>query len=266
MNINSVICKNGIEVMKQLPANSIDLIITDPPYGIAYHSGYYKAPITNDYNFQISPFFKEAGRVLKDGGALYLFTRWDIYPLWVSSISGEVKLKNCIIWMKDNWSAGDLNGNFGNQYEMIMFLTKGRHLRRGHRWSNVWQCPRVPVKQMKNPTQKPVKLIEKIILASSDESDIVLDVFCGSGTTGEAAIKNNRKFILSDIDSNMVKFTCDRLNLPIPDNLDFNEVFETVCPIFEIQPPSPSLYGVHPEDLAYIMNEFKNESPGSLWR
>lgn len=241
------------------PLRDVPLIVTDPPFGIAYHSNHYvdknpHAPVARDWNFQIGVFLRAVADALADGGALYLCCRWDVTPLWVREIPPALKLKNRIIWLKDNWSAGDLKGNFGNQYEDVLFITKGRHLRRGHRWSNVWEFPRVPAKSLRMATEKPVGLFQRAIEASSDPGDLVVDPFCGSGTTGEAASNCDRSALLGDIDPSMIRTTCDRLGLPVP--VDAVEaVPEPIpeCPVFHVVPPAPHLWGVHPEDLAYAL-------------
>jgi len=235
------------------------VIISDPPYGIAYHSNRRvgknpHAPVTNDWNVQIGPFLTEAGRVLAAGGVLYLFTRYDVYPLWAASIAPPLTLKNVIVWVKDNHSAGDLDGDFGNKHEFLLMITKGRFKRRGHRWSNVWEFPRVTAKVMLHPTQKPVELVQRAIESSSDPGDLIIDPFCGSGTTGEAARNCGRRALLGDVDPAMIKITKRRLGLrvepdePPPIPMPVNE-----CPIFGVVPPDPSLWGVHPEDLAHAL-------------
>ena len=264
---NKIIESDATKLINSLPSNSVKLIITDPPYGIAYHSGHYKnknphTPVAHDWNFQISSFFRVAERALSEDGALYLFTRWDVYPLWVTSIPPTLKLKNCIVWMKNNWSAGDLKGNFGNQYELILFIVKGNHKIRGRRWSNIWQFPRIPAKKLRVATEKPVELLMRAIKASSDLGDIVIDPYCGSGSTGEAAVRCGRKFLLGDIDRSMIKIASQRLGVPFKEDdpvlISFPE-----CPIMGVEPPEPHLWGIHPEDLANILkienerNEFK---------
>ncbi|KKW44902.1 MAG: (Cytosine-5-)-methyltransferase protein, partial [Parcubacteria group bacterium GW2011_GWB1_56_8] len=199
-------------LLRSLEKGSVQVVIADPPYGIAYHSNRYAgenphAPVARDWDFQIGPFLAICGAALCEGGAAYLFTRWDVYPLWASGIPASLVLKNVIVWKKDNWSAGDLTGDFGNQYEMLMLLVKGRHRRRGFRWSNVWEFPRVQAKKMLHPTQKPVGLVQRAIEASGDEGGLVVDPFCGSGTTGEAALACGRRVILGDIDPAMVRMT-----------------------------------------------------------
>ena len=251
---NKILKIDAIELLNSLPIKSIKLIITDPPYGIAYHSGHYKNknphdPVAHDWNFQIGPFFDAVNQVLSEDGAVYLFTRWDVYPLWASYIPYPLKLKNCIVWMKDNWSAGDLEGNFGNQYELIMFLTKD-HKIRGKRWPNIWKFPRVPAGRLRIATEKPVELLQRAIMASSDEGDLVLDPFCGCGSTGEAAMKCGRRFLLGDIDAKMIKISSKRLGIEIKDEVNNDFLIMPPCPIMKIVPPDPFLWGVHPEDLA----------------
>jgi site-specific DNA-methyltransferase (adenine-specific) len=259
--MNDVRHVDALGMLRGLDAASVPLIITDPPYGIGYHSNHYKdknphAPIANDWNFQISAFLAECSRVLKDGGALYMFCRWDVTPLWMPYISGDLKLKTVVVWVKDNWSAGDLTGSFGNQYEQMLFITKGRHKLRGKRWSNVWEFPRVPARKLLHPAQKPVDLLQRAILASSDEGDVVVDPFAGSGSTGEAAQLARREYLLGDVDAKMVALARKRLGLSVLDD----EPVEAPEPVtaYHFEPPDPSEWGVHPEDLAVIRDELKH--------
>lgn len=246
---------DAISLLRGFDPDSIDLIVTDPPYGIGYHSNHYKdknphAPVANDWNFSIGGFLAECSRVLKPGGAAYLFCRWDVTPLWMPYVNSPLKLKTVIAWVKDNWSAGDLEGSFGNQYEQILFIAKGRHKLRGKRWPNVWNFSRVPAKQLLHPTQKPVALLERAILASSDDGMTVVDPFCGSGSTGEACMNTGRGFVMGDVDPAMVQTASCRVGLPVE--------FEPLIPVerepsgYELSIPNMAEYGIHPEDLAYI--------------
>lgn len=242
-------------LLRSVEPGAAQVIFADPPYGIAYHSNRYKgdnphAPIARDWNFQISPFLSAAAVALADGGAMYLCTRWDVLPLWASGIVPPFTLTNAIVWVKDSHSAGDLDGNFGFQYEVLMFVTKGRHLRRGHRWPNVWPFSRVPSKQLRHPAEKPLGLVRRAIEASSDAGQLVIDPFSGSGTTAEAAALCGRSALVGDIDPAMVRLTCSRLGLPIPSGLE-EAPPAPPCPVFNVVPPSPALWGLHPEDLAY---------------
>jgi site-specific DNA-methyltransferase (adenine-specific) len=248
------------DLLAGLAAGSVQMVVTDPPYGISYQSNYCKdgkrKPISSDWNFQIGPFLQEVLRVLKPGGVCYLFTRWDVYPVWVRELPSGLELKNFIAWVKDNHSAGDLTGNFGFKWEGIMVLTKGRHQLRGMRWPNVWEFPRVPFKQQLHPAEKPVGLIRRALEASSDEGDLVVDPFAGSGATGEAARSCGRDVLLGDVDPDYVRKGRLRLDLPVDD----------LAPVVAPTPPSSrytpqlcldALEGVHPEDIAALVAHFR---------
>ena len=248
------------DLLGGLEAESDQVVLTDPPYGISYQSNYCKdgkrKPISSDFDFQIGPFLKETLRVLKPGGVCYLFTRWDVYPLWVRELPSGLELKNFIAWVQDNHSAGDLTGNFGFKWEGIMMLTKGRHQLRGMRWPNVWDFPRVPFKQQLHPAEKPVGLLRRAIEASSDDGDLVVDPFAGSGATGEAARWSGREALLGDVDLDYVRKGRLRLDLSVED---------LAVPVVAVSPDSEhtpqlcmdALEGVHPEDIAALAAHFR---------
>lgn len=254
-------------LLGKLDDGSVPLIIADPPYGINYHSNRHSgenphAPVTNDWNFQIGGFLRECGRVLKDGGALYLFTRWDVYPLWARSVEPSgLELKNCIAWKKNVHSAGDLKGNFGNKREEIMFCVKGRHLLRGHRWSNVWEFDRVPPTKAVVPTQKPIPLLRRAIRSSTDAGDLVVDPFCGSGQTGLAAKAERRQFLIGDIDKSMVRLTKRRLGWEVEEE-DSSQPLEMS---YSIEDPDPKKWGLHPEDVRELCEALRSNVPGDLF-
>jgi site-specific DNA-methyltransferase (adenine-specific) len=258
-----------VELMQSLSDGCIECVVSDPPYGVGYHSNYYKdrnphAPIANDWNLDMPAFLKECSRVMKDGSALYLFSRWDVSPIWSSYIEeAGLKVKTVIIWVKDNWSAGDLKGSFGNQYEQIIFAVKGRHLLRSKRYPNVWNFPRIPAKRLLHPAQKPIELIERIVTCSSDEGSLVFDPFAGSGSTGEACVNQNRSFLLCEIDQSMVLVTKKRLGFPIEES-ELPTIKEEKPEPRLFQYPDPSEWGVHPEVLSEIYNELKQNAHSLL--
>lgn len=254
---DAIVMSDAVQLLQRLPDGSLPLIVTDPPYGIGYHSNHYKgrnphAPVAGDWNFSIGRFLGECARVLSDGGALYLFCRWDVQPLWLPYVQGTgLKLKTVIAWVKDNWSAGDLDGCFGNQWESILFITKERHKLRGKRWPNVWTFPRVPSKQLLHPTQKPVALLKRAIESSSDPGDLVCDPFGGSGSTGEAATFAKRHYLLGDVDPRMIAVMQGRLGHPV----SVSSGTETEAPDMTWEAPDPAEWGIHPEDTLAILAE-----------
>ena len=121
---------NCLEVMKEIPDKSIDLIVTDPPYGINFQSNYRKKSykkIKNDNSLDfLNYLFSESFRVLKDNTAIYCFCSWHNVDEFKRQFEMFFKLKNIIIWEKNNTSMGDLKGSFAPKYEMILYGHKGR--------------------------------------------------------------------------------------------------------------------------------------------
>lgn len=189
-----------LETMRRIETGSVDLMITDPPYGINFTKGYKSGStelVHGDDGFSVMVFvdelMREFNRILKPNGAVYVFTRFDVYPYWWLKMKNHFDTKNQIIWFKGGGGMGDLKGNFSFNYESIIYATNGKHQIRGKRDGSVWQIGKC--KQEFHETQKPIELIKKIIEHSSDEGMIVFDPFMGSGTTGLACKETNRDFI-----------------------------------------------------------------------
>lgn len=179
------------------------MIVTDPPYMINYRSDYRKNKynrIKNDkdsYNL-ISEYFKKCNEILKDNSAIYCFCSWHNVDFFKQEFEKYFKLKNIIVWNKNNTSMGDLKGSYAPKHEFILFGHKGRRLIEGFRYPDVLDFKRTNNKL--HPTQKPIDLLEVLIKTSSKEGDVVFDGFMGSGSTGVACLKNNRNFIGVELD------------------------------------------------------------------
>ena len=210
-----------LEIMKDITDGSIDLVLTDPPYLINYKTKRRKdkthrfcKPIINDNNDQlIIDFIYESYRVLKDNTAFYCFCSPDTVEFFKYSIQqAGFKIKNIIVWVKNNWTAGDLKAQYGKQYELIIYANKGRRELNGKRISDVWYFDRVAGKKQLHQNQKPLELIQQIIEKSSKENDLVLDPFMGSGSTGVACINTNRNFIGIEKDETYFKIAKKRID------------------------------------------------------
>jgi len=191
------------ELNKSIETESIDLIVTDPPYGMEFQSGYRKTKhekIANDDNLDWLPnWFDEQYRVLKNNSHAYVFCSWhnvDVFKIQAEKSGFEVK--NILIWHKNNTGMGDLKGDYAPQYEFILFLNKGRRELNGRRDSNIIKCART--KNDNHPTEKPSNLIQFLIEKSSNKGDLVLDNFFGSGSCAIACHNLGRRFIGHEID------------------------------------------------------------------
>lgn len=213
-------CGDCLELMKDIPDKSIDLIVTDPPYLIKYKTNHRKnkkhdfcSEILNDDNYQmISDYIKECYRVLKDNTAMYIFCNCDRVDFFKQELEKtRFNIKNMIIWVKNNWTAGDLKAQFGKQYEIIFLVNKGRKNFNGKRITDIWNFNRVAGRQQLHQNQKPLDLIEQCILKHSNENDLIFDGFMGSGTTGVACKNLNRNFIGFELDNNYFNMAKERI-------------------------------------------------------
>jgi len=220
-----------LKILPKIESESIDCIITDPPYGIEFQSGYRNVKfekIENDDNLNwIDMFNWECRRILKKQGHYYCFTRWDVFPIWLESIKKYFKVNNCLVWVKNNTSMGDLTCSYAPQHEFIIFSSDGRSPINGRRDSDVLFFKRTG--NIFHPTQKPVDLIEFLIKKSTKTEDVVLDPFCGSGTTLIACNKLNRNFIGIEINPEYYKIAEERLK-KVPERLD-NFMTKQLIPI-----------------------------------
>ena len=218
--MNQLIHGDCLEKMKDIPDNSVDLIVTDPPYLINYKTNYRKdkthdfcTPINNDNNVKfIVDYIKECHRIMKDNTAMYIFTSPDTVEIFKFELLKFFKVKNMIIWVKNNWTAGDLKGQFGKQYEIIFLVNKGRKEFNGKRLTDVWFFDRVTGNKQIHQNQKPIELIERCIEKHTKEYDTVFDGCSGSGTTAIACINTNRNYIFIEKDETYFNIMKDRID------------------------------------------------------
>ena len=215
-----------LELMKDIPDGSVDLVLTDPPYLIKYKTNYRKnknhdfcTEILNDDNYELISFYiKECYRILKNDTAMYMFCNCDKVDFFKQELQkAGFKIKNMIIWVKNNWTAGDLKAQFGKHYEIIFLVNKGRKCFNGERLTDIWCFDRVAGKNQQHQNQKPVDLLEQCILKHSNENEIVFDGFMGSGSTGVACVNTNRRFIGIELDDKYFEIAKQRINAAICD-------------------------------------------------
>lgn len=208
-----------LELMKNIPDGYVDLVLTDPPYGIDFQSNFRKNKfnkIENDIAVN-AEFLDECKRVLKDTGAFYCFTRWDVYPQWAEQISKRFKIKNCIVWFKRGGGLGDLKKGYIYNHEFIIYCAEKNHRLNGKRRNDVFEFAKDAPSTYVHPTQKPISLLKEIIERSSNEGGVVLDCFMGSGSTGVACVNTNRRFIGIELDDGYFNIAKKRIEESVND-------------------------------------------------
>tara|TARA_R110000851_G_scaffold332396_2_gene508559 strand:- start:28 stop:657 length:630 start_codon:yes stop_codon:yes gene_type:complete len=203
-----------LERMKEIPDGSVDMILTDPPYGMSFQSNRRKDVydnIKNDNNLDwLDEFASECYRLADNNTAHYVFCSFHHIDKFKQAFEKHFKVKNIIVWVKNNHGSGDLKGDFAPQHEFILFLHKGRRLYNGGRVSNVIKFAKTGNKF--HPTEKPVDMIEFLATKFSDEGQTILDPFMGSGTCGVACVNTNRNFIGIELDETYFNIAKERIN------------------------------------------------------
>mgnify|MGYP003648475865 CR=1 FL=1 len=202
-----------LERMKEIPDGSVDMILTDPPYGMDFQSNYRASKyskIKNDKDLSwLDVWAGEIYRAAADNTAHYVFCSFHNVDKFKQSLEKKFKIKNMLVWEKNNTSMGDLKADFAPKYEMIIFIQKGRRFINGKRDPNILKFNRTGNKL--HPTQKPVDLLQYLMEKFSDEGAVILDPFMGSGSTGVAAKNLNRNFIGIELDENYFNIAKERI-------------------------------------------------------
>lgn len=230
----NIILGDAISEMQKLKSNSVDLIISDPPYNLGkdYGNG------SDSKNFEEYILFTknwttEATRILKHTGTIYVFMgfRFISYLYQILEKENELKFVNWICWHYTQ-GIGKTKGLSPRHDDILMFTKssnytfnldsirvpqkyyRSRNNMRGANPGDVWEFSHIHYCQdnrQDHPTQKPEGLIERMVLASSNENDLVLDPFSGSGTTLRVCQQLNRRCIGIELNADYVKMTKKRL-------------------------------------------------------
>ena len=208
------------QLTKSLPNESIDLIVTDPPYKTTARGcsgtmgGYWKEEkakkgiIFDNNDIDCKDYFPEFYRILKDGTILYIMcNNVNLQHFLIQGTKAGFKFVKSIIWEKGNKICGRY---YMGCYEYILLFRKGKDRPINH--CGTPDILNIPIKKLKDnngknlhDTEKPTELMEILIKNSSNENEIVLDPFMGIGKTGIACKHLKRKFIGNDIDTNFFK-------------------------------------------------------------
>ena len=246
---STVILGDCVPILKNMPNNSVELIFADPPYGIGKDFGNNQDIFKDIYQYLdwCKIWIDECMRILHPNGTMYLMNSTQYMPILDRYIDENYFIINRIVWTYDS-SGVQAKNKFGSLYEPILMFTHHKNSKYTFNSndilieaktgserklidyrktppqpyntkkipSNVWNFNRVRYKMVEyenHPTQKPEKLLERIILASSNQGETVLDPFSGSFTTSAVAVKLGRKAIGIEINPDYFKIGIRRTQI-----------------------------------------------------
>lgn len=280
--IKSIINADSRDVIKRIPDNSIDFILTDPPYNLSKHStGNIPLPGRTAMNNDIAEWDKidfnpeewadEFIRILKPTGNLFIFTSYNQIGRWYNCLDHKFDSTNFMIWHKTNPAPKIYKAGFLNSCEMIFTCWNKKHT-----WNFISQaemhnfiestiCMRPErLSNPKHPSQKPVKILKKMIEIASNKGDIIFDPFMGVGSTGVASLELGRRFIGVEIDPVYCQAARERIIKTITSNMEEHNqnVKISASEVDEVSEPAviyqPSLFDI--EDFFTTEKDLKKDN------
>jgi site-specific DNA-methyltransferase (adenine-specific) len=245
--LNTIFVGDCLEGMRQLPSMCVDLVFADPPYNLGkdFGNNLDHRP-DHEYREWCAAWIQELHRLVKPSAAVYVCCDWFYSGLFQELLSQHFIIQNRITWKREKGRGAQRN--WKNNMEDLWFCTASSDYKfyvervkikkeviapyrengkpkdwveengERYRWthpSNIWTDLVVPFWSMPentpHPTQKPERLVERVLLASSDEGDLVLDPFMGSGTTAVVATRLKRSFIGFELNPDYVRLALKRL-------------------------------------------------------
>jgi DNA modification methylase len=217
VNTNQIILQgDSVKILPTLDENSFDLLLSDPPYGMDFKSGWNnKEKIANDKIQDTTILFenvlKESVPLLKDDAHFYLFGNINFIGKIRPIIEKYLNLKNILIWDRRVIGMGDLK-SYGNSYDIIYFgYNKVWKDLNGTRDRDLLSYSRIDPAKNIHPTEKPLDILEYLIKKSSNENDKVLEPFAGGGSTLVACKNTNRQATGIEIEEQYVKLINTRI-------------------------------------------------------
>jgi site-specific DNA-methyltransferase (adenine-specific) len=257
--LDRIIQGDCVEVLNSLPQNSIDLIFADPPYNLQLQQELWRPNMTRvdavddewdqfpdfaAYDAFTEAWLRACHRVLKETGSIWVIGAYhNIFRMGKLMQDISFWILNDVIWVKTNPMPNFRGVRFTNAHETLIWAQKRRgarytfnyqamkRLNEGKQMRSDWNLPlctgdeRLKINGQKaHATQKPEALLYRVILASSNPGDVVLDPFFGTGTTGAVAKRLHRHWIGVERDETYVRVASERLAAAQPQPFD-EEVF-----------------------------------------
>jgi site-specific DNA-methyltransferase (adenine-specific)/modification methylase len=242
MGKNSIIYNADAFVqLKEIADQSVDLILTDPPYNLSnYSTGNMKFSWRKEINNDLAEWDRDFNpanvkddfmRIIKPTGNIFAFCSYNLIGKWHEVFDPLFDTFQFFVWHKSNPVPKFRRAGFLNSCELIVCMWN-----KGHVWNfgkqnemhNFFESsicmPPERLKEPGHPAQKPVKLLSHLLRIATNEGDTVLDPFMGVGSTGVAAIENNRKFIGVELEKEYYNAAEKRLLSAANNNSLFSEV------------------------------------------
>ena len=229
------------KAIKKFEDKSIDMIFADPPYflsgnGITCSGGKMVSVNKGEWDKALSikekhkfnkKWIRECYRILKDNGTIWISgTLHNIYSIGMALEEERFKIINNITWQKTNPPPNLACKTFTHSTETILWARKDlknikytfnyilmKEINNNKQMKDVWTTSLTKPSEKKcgkHPTQKPLEILDRIILASTKEKDLILDPFCGSSTTGISAVRLNRRYIGIDNEKEYIELSIRR--------------------------------------------------------
>lgn len=227
----SLYLANSLSLVKQLKAKKVlvDAIITDPPYNISKENNF--STLNNprkgvdfghwDNNFDVCKWVADYSTLLKPNGSIIIFCSYIYISFVIEELKrNNIETKDIIIWRKTNPMPRNVTRRYVQDMEFAIWGVK-----KGAKWTfnkeenkpylrSVFDaCVVSGSERTIHPTQKSYKVMEELIKIHTNENDVILDPFMGSGTTGVAALNNNRKFIGIEVCPEYFDIACKRIGI-----------------------------------------------------
>lgn len=225
--MKNLINGDSISILDNIDINSVDAIITYPPYNISRDNNFKTMGRTGidfgewDKKFDLTSWIKKAEPLLKKGGNIIIFNDWKNMSYITKALEDNgFEVKDLIRWKKTNAMPRNRDRRFITDYEVAVWAVKKGGKWTFNRLSDTYEIPEIvggltPKSEKLNgghPTQKPIYVMKWIIERLTNEGDIVLDPFMGSGSTGVACKELDRSFIGIELDETYFNIAKNRIN------------------------------------------------------
>ncbi len=236
MKVNEIKCQDCKIYLKSIPDNFVDLIIIDPPYNVSKKNSVIRMKDRKsvnydfgdwDYDFDPKEIMPDLKRVLKPNGSIYIFTSTKLIAIYHPILEKEWRYRSIITWVKTNPVPKFFKNGYLSATEFVLYAVNKKdrqerpvfNFKTQAEMKNVFITSALQGKERLkdennktlHPTQKPLSLVKHLIEISSNEGDIVMDCFLGTGTTAVASKMLNRNYIGCEFDEKYFKVIQERL-------------------------------------------------------